>query len=261
MKRKALITATAVLLVAVMCLATASYAWFTAGQAASIEGFEFKIEQGDAALQLAPVDMSNTSIVGKYTNNLSPEDWDDGWAVKSTTFVPVSSADGKTFFPVGAYDQEDETWTSVAAANEGYLYFVFSVKAPSAGTATISFTAGGNGNDTFKTAAKLAVAVDGADAKIFDMDKDAADSYKPMIAKDATCEKDADGYFVPVAGATGFAAARTQADVEDVEITFTEAGEKLVAVAYWVEGMDKDCSGLGWNLTAQNLELDLAWDA
>lgn len=263
MKRKALITATAVLLVAVMCLATASYAWFTAGKSASIDGFEFKIEQGDAALQLAPVDMRDHSNVGKYTNSLSSGDWGEYWSIQSTTFIPVSSENGVkgTFFPVDAYNETNETWTSLDPTGEGYLYFVFSVKAPSAGSATLSFTAAGEGSNTFKSAAKLAVTVEGTETQVFDMDPDTDDEYQPMIAKGATCEKDEDGYFVPVAAAGFSTTKRSQTGVQDVTISFDGEGAKTVVVAYWVEGMDTDCSGSGWNLTAQSLELGLNWAA
>lgn len=272
MKRKALITATAVLLVAVMCLATASYAWFTAGDDVSIEGFKFGITQADSAVQLAAVNMKDLDTHGIYTNKLTNDSWGKGWSVQSDEFVPVSSADGATFFTVGEYNQEDETWTSNAQAGEGYLYFVFNIKAPAAGTATISFTTGtGDAADTFNSASKLAVKV-GETTTIYDMAQDTQDSYKPMTSVGATCEKDEDGYFVPVADAATpdengkynsdfFDDGRSQTALKDVEVEFTAAGEQQVAVAYWVEGMDKDCSGNNWKLDNQTLDLEVNWAA
>lgn len=260
MKRKALITATAVLLVAVMCLATASYAWFTAGDDVSIEGFQFGISQADSAVQLAAVDMNDLDTHGIYTNKLTNDSWGEGWSVQSAEFVPVSSADGAKFFTVGEYNQADETWTSNAQAGAGYLYFVFNIKAPAAGTATITFTAGGDASDTFTSASKLAVKV-GETTTIYDMAQDTADSYKPMTAVGATCEKDINGYFVPVT-ADGFAAeGRSQVALVPVDVEFDAAGEQQVAVAYWVEGMDKDCSGNNWKLDNQTLDLEVDWAA
>ena len=257
MKRKALITSTAILLVAVMCLATASYAWFTAGQTAKINGFNLSITQSDSAIQLAPVSKDGTQV-GAYKNSLTKASWGSGWAVMSDVFVPVSSADGENFFPVGEY--QNDTWTSVDAAAEGYLYFKFNVKAPAAGTATLTFTAGGEkGADTFQSAAKLAVAVGDEAMNIYDLDVDANDSYQPMTAKGAVCEKNAQGNFVPVAQ-TGFAAARTQTAVPSVTVDFDAAGVQTVTVAYWVEGMDTDCQG-NWKLDGQTLDLDFTWAA
>ena len=62
MKRKALITATAVLLVAVMCLATASYAWFTAGGATTVTTINLSVSEGDAlGLVIAPANAQDGS--------------------------------------------------------------------------------------------------------------------------------------------------------------------------------------------------------
>ena len=80
MKKRTLIASTALLLVAIMCLATASYAWFTSGADAKAQGLTINATAGSALL----IKGDDDSAFGKVgTTTLS-----------QTTMVPATSADG-----------------------------------------------------------------------------------------------------------------------------------------------------------------------
>lgn len=83
MKKRTLIASTALLLVAIMCLATASYAWFTSGADATAKGLTINATAGSALL----IKGDDDSAFGKVgTTTLS-----------QTTMVPATSIDGVAF--------------------------------------------------------------------------------------------------------------------------------------------------------------------
>lgn len=265
MKRKALITSTAILLVALMCLATASYAWFTSANTNSIEAFKIDVTASDGALLLAAADASKNYSAGAFTPSLEVADWDTeaNWAIIDETFIAHSTADAKSFYPA-TYSPENDNWTTGEADKAGYMLFSFWVRAPKAGTATINVNT--SANATFQGGIKYALGVSDTAAQgtmtIYDIAADSADSYRPCEAAGAVSVKDdTTKLFKPAtAEATGFAAARTQAALGEngYSIKFDEAGDKLVTVAVWLEGMDKDCSG-SWSMQDQAFQLSIAW--
>ncbi len=270
MKRKALITSTAILLVALMCLATASYAWFTSANTNSIEAFKIDVTASDGALLLAAADASKNYSAGAFTPSLKVADWDTAanWAIIDETFIAHSTADAKSFFPA-TYSPENDNWTTGEADKAGYMLFSFWVRAPKAGTATINVNT--SANATFQGGIKYALGVSDTaaqgDMTIYDIAVDEADSYRPCNAANAVSIKDsATKLFKPEGAAdsegnyTGFGAERKQAALGEggYAINFTEAGDKLVTVAVWLEGMDKDCSG-SWSMQDQAFQLSIAW--
>ncbi|MBQ4601941.1 MAG: hypothetical protein IJB24_03680 [Clostridia bacterium] len=279
MKRKALITATAVLLVAVMCLATASYAWFTTSTTSGVSSFDLSISGSEGALQLAPAQMGNKYAAGAYSDSLTLASWSDltaeqtesdRWAVKPSDnkLTAVSTVDGKAFYPA---TYANNVWTSQAAAKDGYLLLSFWVKAPTAGTATITFTTT-TANDTFKQATKLGLAVtagtpgavnEAPALTTYDLLADTStDLYRPVAGVGAVSKK-VDGKFVPNDdAAANFGAQRTaQAEYANNQtIVFQNAGEEqLVTVAIWLEGMDAQCQG-NWTASG-SCAISLGWTA
>ena len=96
MKKRTLLVSTAILLVAVMALATASFAWFTAGADAKAQGLTINATAGSALL----IKGDDDSAFGKVgTTTLS-----------QTTMVPATSIDGVSFF------QLDDTKAEVLSA-------------------------------------------------------------------------------------------------------------------------------------------------
>lgn len=262
MKRRALISATAVMLVALMCLVTASYAWFTAAGEAKIEAFDVKVEGADAALQLS-IDGSN------YFSTLTKADFAERGQVFPETLKAVSTADGENFF---ADEYANNVWTGVDAEGNEYIAMTFWAKAPVAGTANfnIDFAKSASLTDeqlgSFKNAVKIAYAV-GEDAElgIYDITVDADDKYQPMIAEGAQAKKldVAEGnYFVPVDDeATGFGAKRTQTAWSSQTISFAKATPQKFTVKIWLEGMDRNCTG-SFDMNAVNIAVGFSgWTA
>ena len=243
MKRRALISATAVMLVALMCLVTASYAWFTAGSEAKIDAFDVKVEGADAALQLS-LDGAN------YFSTLTKADFAAKGQVFPETLKAVSTADGETFF---ADSYANNVWTGVDAEGNEYIAMNFYAKAPVAGTANfnIDFAKTADLTDeqlgSFKNAVKIAYAVGDDALAIYDITVDAEDNYQPMVAAGAQAKKldVADGnFFVPVDdAATGFGAARTQQAWASQNVTFEAETAQEFTVVIWLEGMDRNCTG------------------
>ncbi len=180
MKRKALITATAVLLVAVMCLATASYAWFTAGTASTVANLNVSIKVDAAGLYIAPANVTGTAPTfecGTFTtNNITKDIGDVGFISSELTAVstngkfdnagvlkfyeaPASTYDGKTW---DAQVRNEDNFVDMEVdatqrENAGYNYFAFYVKSDAAGNYTLNI--GGSAfssDDDAKATLKLA---------------------------------------------------------------------------------------------------------
>ena len=83
MKKRTLLVSTAILLVAIMALATASYAWFIAGADAKAKGLTINASAG-SALTIKGDDDASFGKEGTTT-------------LSQTTMVPATSSDGVTF--------------------------------------------------------------------------------------------------------------------------------------------------------------------
>lgn len=239
MKRRALISATAVMLVALMCLVTASYAWFTSNGDATIEAFNVKVNGADAAIELS----ANGEFYGP---SLKLKDFEDDGQVIPEVLDAVSTADGVNFF---ATNYANSVWTGDASATGKYIVLDFYAKAPAAGTAKLNFDFDyGTLTETqvkaFKDAVKVGVKIDDNDFDLYDINvDDEAAYYQPMIKNTAKCVKD-DGLFVPVAGTeASFAAKRTQEALPESINVDVSATASHYTVIVWLEGMDQHCVG------------------
>jgi hypothetical protein len=111
MKKKALITSLALLLVAIVCLSTATYAWFTAGTSAKAQGFKLYTHATGGLL---------ISKTGNADSFKSTEDY-----AKATTdsLDPTSTTDLANWVTADAADADnyakasDGSYSLVAAAN------------------------------------------------------------------------------------------------------------------------------------------------
>ncbi|MBR5515524.1 MAG: hypothetical protein IKU52_04910 [Clostridia bacterium] len=254
MKRKALITSTALLLVALMCLATASYAWFTATGATEITGLQVEVKGADAAIQLSENKENWRASLTKQ------QLIDDGQKVPNI-LTAVSTVDGKNFFAT-TYTAAGEWDANVTS--DGYILIDFYAKAPSAGTASFNLDFVANTKqdgtsdmkdgqlDLFKSAVKVAFAEGDNALTTYDLAVDSTDGYKPMKSDAAVAQKVFDEdknnyYFEPTTGtdtAANYGDARTQsAWAATRTVSFAKNEVKHFTVAIWLEGMDKDCVG------------------
>lgn len=262
MKRRALISATAVMLVALMCLVTASYAWFTASGEGKIETFEVKVSGADAALQL--------SLDGAtWVNTLSKDDFVGAGQTVADTLQALSTPDATTFFKA-PYDPDNSNWVA-AAITEGekdYIAIDFYAYAPEEGSADFNinfskktFAEGETETITdfqfaaFKNAVKIGYKVGDGDFQIYDIA--AGETYQPVKAAGAIAEKNAAGAFVPTtATADKFDDARTQTAWSTQTIDFDGGIDKPehIYVVIWLEGMDKQCTG-NFDMNSVNIDI------
>ncbi len=142
MKRKALITATAVLLVAVMCLATASYAWFTSGKASAVASLDLSVSSGTGSVEIAAADIKTYSYEASAfsTTALTRDDLAAVSILPSANALSPVSTDGvmDTFedentpdetvyeFFGTDYNPGTEVWVGRdELATDGYVLFAF----------------------------------------------------------------------------------------------------------------------------------------
>lgn len=290
MKRKALITATAVLLVAVMCLATASYAWFTAGTASEVTSFKVTVSEGDTGLYIAPasiVGATPTYKVGTFTKDAITAAL-AGNAFISSTLKPVSTNGkfnaGKVNFFEAAADKFDGTYWDVDAVNaanttedSGYILFGFYVKSTAA-TETLSYNVNLGGDILSDPAAKKAVKIgytvidttvtDDVVAAVVPGTDDAltlcglgetdTTKYKPVIATGTDAIQKVGGQFVAANDFTGLDSTVTVDNTLSAPVLeFAEGDDAcLVVIGLWLEGQDEDCSG-NFGLTDKELTVTL----
>ncbi len=210
MKRKALITATAVLLVAVMCLATASYAWFTSGTANQVSNLKLYISAEEGGLQLATADLKGKSYVaGPFSTKaitladikstgIVPSDMtqdENGNWTGNGTLVPVSTdcvaVNGDYDFYPAEYDGVSN-WTTQSEAvsgSEGYVLFSFYARAATAGSADLKITLDTDSNN-FKAATKVAY-------DVTSVTFNSSNAPTDLSVLNGFGEVDGDGKFVP----------------------------------------------------------------
>ncbi len=267
MKRKALITATAVLLVAVMCLATASYAWFTAGNKTSIETFNLKVTSGDSAITLAPAQFSNGSYqdaaASDWTSNLKVDALTSkGSLIPEDALTALSTVgkwtDGKYQMFGSNYDTAKEEWTSYEVVDtdqivENYVAISFYAKAPSNQPATFNINIEGDDAESFRDVVKVGYYTSAnktpGDFKVYNLDNELAYAgVKAAGAVSVHTGEEGAKTFEPKAGSEGNFADKVEGAYvandawagQAVELTSTP---QLFVVYMWVEGMDDNCTG------------------
>lgn len=283
MKRKALITSTALLLVALICLATASYAWFTSGNSNTIAEISMSVSAGDSALMVTPADLSNGYAEGTYVTSLTDDSFDggiginnpgdangssDGAFLRANSTTGVFNADGELAF-IKPDSYANNTWTMESAATfankNGYVVYAFWAKSAVAATAKLNVTLTGGSSDK-KTAVKIGYvggltaapaasnslgiyALDGATESIDRLSVAGGTSTwngTKFVASEGTFTNGTDSAYTATAlGGT---------------VTFAADTPQLFVVAVWLEGQDAQCQGtydasaLALNINFSNYE-------
>ena len=254
MKRKALLTSTALLLVALICLATASYAWFTSGSANTVAEFKVKVSDGDGSIELAAANIGSSYANTGWKSGLTIDDFTGGIGLLPGTsdgnyvLTPVST-DGviaADMFNAAPYD-DVAYWNSEAgtfASGNGYIVLSFYARTAEAGSAPLNITLTDN-TAPFNNAVKIGYSVTGAttpaNLTICNIDT-AGDSYKPVINAGSKIMKDGTGAFVLKEGAA-LGSTLNNGTFSSPTVTFDGENAQLITVAIWLEGQDAQCSG------------------
>lgn len=232
-KKRALISSVAMLLVAIIALGTATFAWFTTNTSATADELSVKTVKSSELL---------------LSDATSP-DWTDQlkYGTVGKVLKPASSADGNKWFTAiakekGKFDAADGDATEVTANLDSYV-FKDQLNVMNAGKATvnavkISFQL----SEKQQVAGKryVRVAIVPVDARGANVSVDKADFQDPKYMF-ASGPDTADA-FADAAKTTETITA-TSGAAGEVEVGTLAAGEARYYNLYvWFEGQDKDCS-------------------
>lgn len=155
MKRRALITSMALLLVAIVCLSTATYAWFTSNPIATATGFAVNTSTSGNLL----IAEGSSPAAGDFHTTIA-------LSSVTSTFQPVSTVDCANWWTAEAEAPESSPKAASdsysAASSSNYFTKVVTFKSDDAGTlylSGISKTKDANDSDLLESSLRVAVKV------------------------------------------------------------------------------------------------------
>ncbi len=246
MRKSALLSSVAMLIVSAIVLTSATYAWFSASTAVDVEGIRGSV----------------SATTGLLIKKASDTDWKSSIALGSEspkTFIPVSSANG-TNWVTGTFESKKLTLTSVTATNSaeaqaaGFLRVDFQVKGPAGAKVEVTPNFGNTAANA-KAAAKYALIMDSAafTSSVYDFDE-SGNSYYGTSTEDAIEEANVSGDAFTVSDGT-------QITPNTTNFTFDIATAETVVnftLFVWLEGNDADC--IASKLTSGDIQLDLNFE-
>lgn len=225
MKKKALITSMALLLVAIVCLSTATYAWFTSSPVAGANNFAVKTH---AAGSLYITDAASPATADWKTSI-------DIGLQNTPTYQPVSTVDCATFY-TGQADvptAKDVNSSKYSETSDNYYSKNVKFKSNEAGDLYLSaFTCNSNATggqyDLLKKSLRVGVKV-GNDVKIYALDTNSTDLGVNSTTTTAAVGLIKGTYNVGTNNANAIA-------------TFAAADDVIDATIFiWIEGEDASC--------------------
>lgn len=252
MRKKALLSSVAMLLVAIVALSGATYAWFTANNSAKV----------------SPISLSTTKQSNLLVSTAeSGQPWSSALTVNwSDALIPMSCSTPGSFFIVTAdttktiTSTEADTYVStITGATEGWLSESFYVKSGVACKLNLQTIAGGS---ALASALRIAVTV-GSDTKIYapsdsgsqiSIDGTGVNSnvqYSDLYAGNDHIGGDAE------AAATGvdFGSYNISATGTDINTQISANTATEVEVIIWLEGNDGDCENALSGVSLSDLAL------
>lgn len=238
-RRRALISSVAMLLVALVALGSATFAWFTSSTTATASGINVKTTQA-SDLQISKSDMAWGSSVSYGTTQ--------------QTFEPCSTVNGTNWFSGEGTSRTDGTqksgqdWGVISPANASGYYFTEMLNVRNNGTApvtgvTYSFSIGEVPASSGKNYLRVAV------AEVTAADDTAAKTTAPTAAQFQAGVYDLDG--VAYNGVSAVDTATTQITPKTtytVNIgrlegkTASATDTKYYRIYVWFEGQDAECT-------------------
>ena len=238
--RKAALSTICMLIVAVMSLTGVTYAWFTAGQQATVNGMNVKVTAADGGVQ---VRLLNSDTWGAELD----------LEVEQSGVAPVSSIDGVNFFELGEKNAANSSQAKVASAvkENNNNIIVRKIQLSNPGQAPITVNLNGSSiqkslansaldNEIYK-AARVALIVTGANNNktyIYAAEQDTWFGFKAVSNSYITLNTAVDN--IAVETTTNLAA--------DCEINLPANPDNAktenivtVEIVIWLEGQDVDC--------------------
>ena len=257
MRKSALLSSVAMLIVSAIVLTSATYAWFSSSKVVTVEELsaEVKVSTGLLISVYKGADWS-TSV-----------DFAKGVAVKAgwgtgipATFDPVSSADAKSWI-TAIYDEDTDALTVSEAlpGTEGdFVAVPLWVTGPVGETvnATITWNVDSQAAKCVKFALLPSADGENPDSYTQAVPVEANDPTGFMGVSAAGTTTAADGAFVTDGGAN-------IAEITEADLTFTipegtSTTQPIKYIAYiWLEGNDKDCDMLEFETSGEKIEFSM----
>ena len=236
-RKRALLSSVAMLLVALVALGSATFAWFTSSTTATAQGINVQTTQA-SELQIAKTDMNwGTSINYNYTG----------------TFEPASTINGSNWFSgegtsrTNGAQKADTDWAAISSANASKYYYTEMLNVRNNGTAaingvTITFSLGEVPVTNGKNYVRVAL------AEVTAASDTAAKTANPTAAQFQAGIFDVDG--VKYNGVSAVDTASTELTPKttySVSVgnlagkTDSATATKYYRLYVWFEGQDADC--------------------
>ena len=259
--RKAALSTICMLIVAVMSLTGVTYAWFTAGETATVNGMQMQVTAADGGVQ-----------VSAWKNN-AWTNWASTVTLGSTmeNVKPVSSIDGQNFFIIDTNDDDSTKAKIMKVTNEDTNYYMsnrIKLKNPGTEDITVSLSANTTLSDaTFdgavttdiKDAARIAIIVTDVDGNVLQAGTNANktyiwaasddDNYFGLNAEGTDVDLDGNGFVPSTATSNGESVTITSGSGCDINLPKMVKGENgasvetevFVTIVVWIEGQDANC--------------------
>lgn len=228
MKKRALISAIAMLVVSAIVLTSATFAWFSMGQKVTVEQFKANVSEADGLLISAYADKDfNTSVSLEAIRTAA--DADLSIPNEGSNISPVSSNGNGTFI-AGYLDDQGDLQTD-AAEKGSYYKIPLYIKYSGTETATIALegTTVSQGTGTKGTNAYKAVrvATDKA-AYVFAPNSETNETFQYVATVDGAAET--------------LSTVATEANSNNLMFTLNPGSTTKVIVYVWLEGTDPQCT-------------------
>jgi len=240
-KKRAILSAIAMLIVSTIALSSATYAWFSAGTEVNVDAISATITNNDGSLLISADNSSwgirlSSAQLTAQTTNIMPDDF-----TTPGVFVPVSTTWGTSPQVIAGSMNSDHLFSAGGAATNNYIKFTVYIKSTAATPVTIT--------PTFDSTLPFAY------FGIIDSDENplmakAVDSYYPISGGAVTCLDTSGNDIVDildaVTGTDPFSASdigteQSATAPQSISMTLAAGVSQSFTVYCWAEGQDLDC--------------------
>lgn len=254
--RRAMISTVCMLIVAVMSLTGVTYAWFTQGTQATVEGMQVHVTTTAGGIQVRE----------KSADNNKPWQTKLNLQTNVTSVAPLSSADGTNFFSAVINENNTAEIASKTVSDTGNNVIIKEIQLGNSGKESIKVNLDGSSigqitsgvtNDIYK-AARVAIIVNGT-VHIW-AGKNNTENYNAIVvASDTAGPESTPVYFAAYEAVGTYTKSVTTTTEDAIQITLPGVTAENVIqpvdvkIVVWLEGQDADCintnAGGAFNVT------------
>ncbi|MBQ6381564.1 MAG: hypothetical protein IJJ41_08230 [Clostridia bacterium] len=245
MRKKALVSSLAMLLVAVVALSGATYAWFSANSTANLSAVKLTSTKASSLL----IAVKDTEPAASEYSSVVSVNWEQ-------PLIPLSSVSGNTGFmnviPSNTKaDGDNQLVAEIKASQSGFLKKTLWFKSDAAANVKLTSaainTTSGSETLNLSSAIRIALCANGGTPQVYTMGN--ADTNKAITAVDNTFTADTVTYGQLYAGTTGLGVSFSDVTAQAAGSSSTpfvsigsDGGAKQVDLYIWLEGNDSACT-------------------